>query len=62
MNYDELCDHLEFSIEHGGFQSDSLQQVGWQQGGCSCEVCTFLRNYLEKETKSNDNNTSQPTK
>jgi hypothetical protein len=56
MNFDELCDHLEFCIEHGGFD------IGEDaQGGCSCEVCTFLRNYLIKETTKNDNDTSSST-
>jgi CO dehydrogenase nickel-insertion accessory protein CooC1 len=41
MTFDELCDHLEFSMEHGGFDPDG-------QGGCSCPVCTFLRNFLQE--------------
>ena len=49
LKYVELCKHLKFSIDHGGFNPDG-------QGGCSYEVCTFIRNYLMKtEDKTHDN-------
>ena len=47
MTFVELCDHLEFSIEHGGFRIDEETQ-----GGCSCKVCEFLRNYLKEQSKT----------
>lgn len=38
---DTLIDHLEFSIEHGGFL------VGKDaQGGCSCNICSYLRGHV----------------
>lgn len=38
--YNELIDHLEFSIEHGGFEIGPTAT-----GGCSCEICSYLRGY-----------------
>lgn len=36
----EVADHLEFSIEHGGFDPKG------ETGGCSCSICSYLRGYI----------------
>lgn len=42
--HDKLCSHLELSIEYGGF-AIGLNAIG----GCSCDVCSFLRGHLVLE-------------